>query len=128
MYRRTRIAVLATILFAALLPGTASELMAQPASSCINDRYGNPQCPPPGGRCLKDIHDEIRCSPPDGGITLDRYRTPVCGADQCIANRTGDIECSSITKGSAAIDRGGDVVCTGGCAPASASACVVPVK
>lgn len=125
---RSKVAVLVMILLSALLPGTMPEASAQSASNCINDRYGNPQCPPPGGRCLKDINGEIRCSPPDGGITLDRYRMPVCGAGQCIANRTGDIQCSSVAKGSAAIDRGGDVVCTGGCAPASASACVVPGK
>ena len=34
---------------------------AQQGRGCVNDRYGNPQCPPPGGRCLADINGEIRC-------------------------------------------------------------------
>lgn len=128
MLHRTRIVALAAILLAALLSAAAPGIMAQPKSSCVNDRYGNPQCPPPGGRCLADINGEIRCSPPGGGILLDRYRMPACGPGQCMADRTGDIVCSSTARGSAALNINGDVVCTGGCSPASASACVQPAK
>lgn len=63
---------------------------------CLNDRYGNVQCPPPGGSCLLDLYGEVRCS--------------------------------SAAKGSAALDRGGDAVCTEGCVAASAAACVTPSK
>lgn len=58
----------------------------------------------------------------------DRYRTPVCGPGQCIANRTGDIVCSGVARGSAATNINGEPVCTGGCVAASAETCVVPVK
>lgn len=118
---------LRTLLMAALLavPFTAT---AQQGRGCINDRYGNPQCPPPGGRCVADINGEIRCSTPGGGIMLDRYRTAQCGPGQCIADRNGDIICSSTARGAAATNINGEVVCTGGCVTASAAACAVPVK
>jgi hypothetical protein len=90
---------------------------------CIQDRHGNVQCAPAGGHCLKDLHGEIRCSPPDGGILLDRYRTAVCGPGRCLANRHGDVVCSRVPKGAAALDIGGEPVCTEGCVPASAGAC-----
>lgn len=115
-------------LSAALLCSLAAETADQPGRGCVNDRYGNPQCPPPGGRCMADRNGNIHCSTPGGGIILDRYQTPVCGPGQCQANRTGDIVCSSTPRGSAAVDRYGEIVCTGGCVPAAADACVVPVK
>ncbi|MBX3652066.1 MAG: hypothetical protein KF771_11915 [Burkholderiales bacterium] len=115
-------------ILALLMAGMAAGVLAQQGRGCVNDRYGNPQCPPPGGRCLADINGEIRCSPPGGGILLDRYRMPVCGPGQCMADRNGDIVCSKTRRGSAATNINGDVVCTGGCIAASAAACAVPVK
>lgn len=115
-----------TVLIACLLLSAVAA--AQQGRGCVNDRYGNPQCPPPGGRCLADINGEIRCSPPGGGIQLDRYRMAVCGPGQCMADRNGDIVCSSTRRGSAATNINGDVVCTGGCVAATAKACSVPVK
>jgi hypothetical protein len=109
-------------------------LAAAPAHSqsvtpgCLNDRYGNVQCPPPGGSCLLDLYGDVRCSPPDGGILLDRYKKPVCGPGQCIVDRFGEVRCSGVAKGSAALDRGGDAVCTEGCVSASAQACITPSK
>jgi hypothetical protein len=99
---------------------------AQPG--CIKDRYGNVVCGPAGSHCLRDHHGEVRCSPPDGGILLDRYKTPVCGPGRCIADRYGDVVCSSVSKGAAALNINGDPVCTEGCVPASAGACVTPTK
>jgi hypothetical protein len=115
--------LLVTALLAASVPAAA-----QQGRGCVNDRYGNPLCPPPGGRCLADINGEIRCSPPGGGIQLDRYRMPACGPGQCIADRNGDIICSKTERGSAATNIHGDVVCTGGCVAGSAAACAVPVQ
>lgn len=100
---------------------------AQQGRGCVNDRYGNPQCPPPGGQCMANINGDIRCSTPGGGIMPDRYRTPLCGPGQCIANRTGEIVCSSVTRGSAALNINGEPVCTGGCVAASADSCAIPV-
>lgn len=99
---------------------------AQQDRGCIHDRYGNLQCPPPGGRCMADINGEIRCSTPGGGILLDRYRMPVCGPGECIANRTGDIVCSARVRGSAAMNINAEAVCTGGCVAASTAACAIP--
>ncbi len=120
--RLTLITAMALSLFA-----TIATVHAQQGRGCVNDRYGNPQCPPPGGHCMANINGDVRCSTPGGGIMLDRYRTPVCGLGQCIANRTGDIVCSGTTRGSSALNINGDTVCTGGCVNASADACAVPV-
>lgn len=128
MRQPIRSAIFLIAISAALLCVLPSEAAAQSGRGCINDRYGNPQCPPPGGRCMADLNGNIRCSTPGGGIMPDRYQTPVCGPGQCQANRTGDITCSGVVRGSAAIDLHGEVVCTGGCVPAMADACVVPVK
>jgi hypothetical protein len=95
---------------------------------CVNDRYGNVQCPPPGGSCLIDFYGEVRCSPPDGGIFLDRYRNAVCGPGQCIVDRLGEVRCSSVAKGYAALDREGNAVCTDGCVDGSAKACATAYK
>ena len=117
------IAAMALPLFVAI-----ATVHAQQGRGCVNDRYGNPQCPPPGGHCVANINGDVRCSTPGGGIMLDRYRTPVCGPGQCIANRTGDIVCSGAVRGSSALNINGETVCTGGCVAASADVCAVPVK
>lgn len=96
--------------------------------SCMKDRYGNVQCGPAGSHCLRDQYGEVKCSPPDGGILLDRYKTAVCGPGKCLANRYGDVVCSSVSKGGAALNVNGDPVCTEGCVAASARACVTPAK
>ncbi len=114
------------LLIATLMLSLAAS--AQHGRGCVNDRYGNPQCPPPGGRCMADINGEIRCSTPGGGIMLDRYRMPVCGPGQCMADRVGDIVCSSTARGSAATNINGEAVCIGGCVPASTAACATPAQ
>ena len=119
-----------TILVALTALSATSSVRAQSATpGCVSDRSGTPQCPPPGGGCIKDLHGEVRCSPPDGGILLDRYREAVCGPGQCIAAKfTGEIFCSRAPKGYAALNTYGDAVCTEGCVPASAKACISPSK
>jgi hypothetical protein len=113
--------------FAALAP-IPSAYSQSVTPGCVNDRYGNVQCPPSGGSCLKDYLDEVRCSPADGGILLDRYKKAVCGPGQCIVDQAGDVFCSRAPKGSAALGRYGEAVCTEGCVRASAQACVVPSR
>jgi hypothetical protein len=98
------------------------------ASGCVRDRYGNIVCGPPGSQCRKAIHGEVKCSPPDGGIMLDRYKEPVCGPGRCIADRYGEVLCSIVPKGAAAVDVHGDVVCTQACTKASPRACVTPER
>lgn len=115
-----------TALLASAVLAIAQAAQAQPG--CLKDRYGNVQCGPAGSRCLKDRFSDVRCSPPDGGIRLDRYKTAVCGPGRCLVNRIGDVVCSSVPKGSAALNVYGEPVCTEGCVPASAQACVTPVK
>jgi hypothetical protein len=96
------------------------------AVACGRDRYGAIVCGPPGGQCLKSVYGDVRCSSPDGGIMLDRYKVPVCGPGRCARDRYGEVLCSVVPKGSAAIDIHGDVVCTEGCTKASPGACVTP--
>ena len=109
--------------------GPISHAHAQSVTpGCMSDRYGNVQCPPPGGSCLNDYLGEVRCSPADGGILLDRYKKAACGPGQCIVDRAGEVLCSRAPKGSAALGRDGEAVCTEGCVRASAEACVVPSR
>jgi hypothetical protein len=115
-----------TLLLALAMLSVAS--LAHSQSGCVQDRYGAVQCGPAGSHCLKDMAGDVRCSPPDGGILLDRYKTPVCGPGRCLTNRTGDVVCSSVPKGSAAININGDAVCTDGCVRASATVCTIPAK
>lgn len=109
--------------FVALLLAMAVGPTVAQATGCVNDRYGNPQCPPPGGACLKNSFGDVKCSRADGGILLDRYRDAVCGPGQCIADRNGRIFCSDAPRGSSALNLSGDPVCTSGCVPASADQC-----
>ena len=108
---------------------TAPSARSQSATpGCVSDRYGNVQCPPPGGTCVKDLVGEVKCSPPDGGILIDRYQVPVCGPGQCVTDIKGEVYCSNVAKGSAALDRYGEAVCTEGCTKAAAQACTTPSK
>jgi hypothetical protein len=116
-------------LAALVILGPVSSVYSQSATpGCVNDRHGNVQCPPPGGSCLKDYLDEVRCSPADGGISLDRYRKAVCGPGQCVVDTKGEVFCSRASKGSAALGRYGEAVCTEGCVAALAEAGIIPSK
>lgn len=125
--------LLSSIAFATLTalstPGAISSAHSRSVTpGCVSDRYGSVQCPLPGGSCVTDYLGEVRCSPADGGILLDRYGKAQCGPGQCIANRRGEVFCSSVPKGSAALGRDGEAVCTEGCVSASAEACVIPSR
>ena len=127
MMSRSSIAGVIAVLAVLGAIGTSSSARSQSATpGCVSDRYGNVQCPPPGGTCIKDLAGEVRCSPPDGGILLDRYKVPVCGPGQCVTDIKGDVFCSGVPKGSAALNRYGDAVCTEGCVSAAAQACITP--
>jgi hypothetical protein len=126
---KSSIARAIAVLAALAAIGTSLSARSQSISpGCLNDRYGNVQCPPPGGTCVKDLAGEVRCSPADGGILLDRYKVPVCGPGQCITDIKGEVFCSRVPKGSAALDRYGDAVCTEGCVSAAAQACTTPSR
>jgi hypothetical protein len=93
------------------------------AASCVTDHHGQTRCPPPDSQCLMDLHGEWRCSPSGGGVVYDRSRTPVCGAGACVTDVNGNVMCSVQSRGSAALDRYSQAVCTGGCVAASAQSC-----
>jgi hypothetical protein len=97
---------------------------AQPA--CTPDRYGNPVCPPAGGQCTTDRYGDPVCSPADGGVATTRTGEVVCGRGACVTDIHGEVWCSTVPRGAATLDRYGKAVCTEGCEPASASACVRP--
>lgn len=99
----------------------AAPLLA--GAECVTDRNGETRCPAPDTQCLKDLHGDWRCSPVGGGALLDRARVPVCGAGQCVTDIKGEVFCSLQPRGSAALDRYSEAVCTGGCAAASAQNC-----
>jgi hypothetical protein len=103
-------------------------LSSAAAQGCIQDRLGATVCPPPGGGCVRDAMGNVKCSQADGGILLNRFQEAVCGAGQCVSTPLGEVFCSKSPKGYASVDQLGQAVCTGGCAPASASACVTPGK
>ena len=129
MVSKSSIAGAIAVLAALGAIGTSSSARAQSVTpGCVNDRYGNVQCPPPGGTCVKDRFGEVRCSPPDGGILMDRYQVPVCGPGQCVTDTKGEVFCSRVPKGSATLDRYGDAACTDGCIHAAAQACITPSK
>ncbi|MGC4396844.1 hypothetical protein [Hydrogenophaga sp. T2] len=90
---------------------------------CVQDRYGNTLCPAPDSRCVADRYGNWLCSSEGGDAALDRYGNPVCGAGRCVADIHGEVWCSTQSRGSAALDRYAKAVCTGGCAPATPSAC-----
>ena len=128
MKERRRPTLLATLAALTFLVAASSAYSQSVSPECVNDRFGNVQCPPPGGSCLKDYLGEVRCSPADGGISLDRYKKAVCGPGQCVVDLGGEVFCSRVPKGSAALSRYGEAVCTGGCVGASAEACITPSK
>lgn len=110
--------------FASLLFGILLAAGAQAA--CITDRAGNPVCPPAGGQCILDRYGEPGCSGPDGSVQIDRAGDVVCGRGACLMDIHGEIMCSTEPRGSVALDRYREAVCTGGCEKASAAYCVRP--
>jgi hypothetical protein len=120
-----RFGTLAAAMLAVLSPAALAQ---STTPGCVTDRYGSVQCPPPGGACLTDIHGEVRCSPEDGGILLDRYKNAACGPGQCVVDSFGEVMCSSVGRGYAALDRSGEAVCTEGCVRGAPDACIQPSK
>ncbi len=84
-------------------------MMALAQERCINNRVGEPIC-----------------SPQCGSIGTNTLGEIVCGHGACIQNRFGDLICSKLQGGTATTNFFGDVVCTGGCEPASAELCQKP--
>ncbi len=77
-------------------------------------------------RCMNNHLGEPICSPQCGFIGMNRLGEIVCAQGGCITDRFGDLICSKQQGGTATTNFFGDVVCTGGCEPASAQQCQKP--
>ena len=93
---------------------------------CVRNVNGKTVCPPPGGKCLVDAFGKIACSPPYGGIVMTIKGEMLCGPGKCMINVSGQAFCSAVSEGSMTFDSYGEPICTGGCIPASESACTWP--
>ncbi len=77
-------------------------------------------------RCMNNRVGEPICAPSCGTIGINSLGEVVCGQGACITNNFGDLICSQQQGGAATKNFFGDVVCTGGCEPASAALCQKP--
>ncbi len=77
-------------------------------------------------RCINNHLGEPICSPPYGSISTNALGEIVCGQGECVTNNFGDLICSKQSGGAATKNFFGDVVCTGGCEPASKRLCEKP--
>lgn len=93
---------------------------------CVRNFDGKIVCPPPGGKCLVNSDGIIACSPPYGGIVMTIDGKALCGPGECKIDAHGQAFCSAVEDGSITFDTLGKPICTGGCIPASASACIWP--
>ena len=113
-----------------LIPAVAACVLTAPVEAqnagCIADRSGKVICGPPDSSCALDRHGEVVCTKPGGGMMNDRYGELLCAPGGCVTDQRGDILCSSQPRGGAMLDQEGKAVCTGGCVPASAAACIRP--
>jgi hypothetical protein len=106
-----------------LLTLLSAPLTAQQAG-CVTDIRGNQICGTRAGQCLLDRYGAAWCAPDNGTAMKDRYDEVVCGAGVCVKDgRSGEIACSPRSSGTTVTDVGGNLVCEGGCVPASKSAC-----
>lgn len=112
-----------TLRMLSLLIVAAAVLPADLYARCVTTRYGDTACFPAGSRCLKNRYGDWMCSAPGGDAALTLDGSTVCGTGRCVRNINGAILCSSEPRGSAALDRYGHAVCSGGCAPALADSC-----
>jgi hypothetical protein len=94
--------------------------------SCIRNLYGKVACPPPGGVCMMNAVGDIACSPPHGGIVMTLDGHMLCGPGRCVIGPNQEAVCAAEQDGSITFDSYGEPSCTGGCVPASDSACVWP--
>ncbi len=120
MWRMVRSIIVALAL---VLPSAAWSYEGSP---CVRNSDGKIVCPPPGGTCLVDVTGNIACSPPFGGIVMTIDGQMLCGPGKCVITAFGQAFCSAEPYGAVTIDSFGEPVCTGGCVPASASACSRP--
>jgi hypothetical protein len=75
--------------------------------------------------CILSTNGPI-CAPPSGGISTTLIGGIVCGKGQCAQDIIGQVKCSKQAGGYATKNILEQVVCTGGCAPGSASLCQRP--
>ncbi|KPA51831.1 hypothetical protein VT25_17195 [Photobacterium leiognathi subsp. mandapamensis] len=76
--------------------------------------------------CLKTTLGDYVCPPPFGHIYADKLGKPLCGKGQCIEDQQGNYQCSKQDGGFAIKTQMGDILCTGGCEPASEKNCQIP--
>jgi hypothetical protein len=69
---------------------------------------------------------DIACSPPHGGIVITLDGHMLCGPGRCVIGPNHEAVCATEQDGSITFDSYGEPVCTGGCIPASDSACSWP--
>jgi len=93
---------------------------------CVRNLYGKVACPPPGGACLMNAVGDIACSPPYGGIVKTFDGHMLCGPGRCMIGTYDEAFCAVEQDGTITFNSYGEPVCTGGCVPASASACSWP--
>ena len=75
--------------------------------------------------CVEPVTEEVICPQPGGVVTVDTIGTVACGLGECRQNTIGQWVCSNERGGHAAINRIGQIVCTGGCRTASREFCEV---
>ncbi len=79
--------------------------------------------------CAKDLTGHVYCSQfVAGTIVKDNVGNLVCGKGECRKDNAGNYKCSKVPGGGAEIDAVNDVLCLGGCEPASSSMCVEAEK
>jgi len=120
-----KVALISVIIFFVTLLLTVTA-WSDEKNRCVRNMNGKTACPPQGGTCLIDSSGNIACSPPYGGIVKNGNGQMLCGPGKCMISAFGQAFCSAEQGGSVTMSSSGEPVCTGGCVPASASACSWP--
>jgi hypothetical protein len=109
--------------FVAVSAMTLLSLSFTANAKCFTTLHGETLCAPAGSHCVKDRYGAWFCSSPGGDAILNRVGNPVCGVGSCVVDIHGEVMCSTVPRGSAAIDMYAKAVCTSGCKPALAENC-----
>ncbi|MBG9390525.1 hypothetical protein [Caenimonas aquaedulcis] len=117
------IAALAMFVCCACAPAAAQAQATPQETQCVRLMDGTTACPSAQSKCVKDRYGDWFCSARGGDARLDRYGEPVCGAGACVVDIHGEVQCSTESHGTAAIDITSRAVCTAGCARATAGQC-----
>jgi hypothetical protein len=101
--RMKRFVLILGLIAAALLlfPWSTTPAIAQ--TECYTLLDGTAACPPPDSKCVKNRYGDWYCSPPGGDARLDLHGEPVCGTGACVRDINGLYQCSTQSRGAAAI-------------------------